>query len=102
MVTHLLSVTEWGHVPRTPSDAQLLQVARDTLYAAEMKMIDRSKNHPFERVGPVQYTLAIVLGAELTCREEPHRGIEVPALTDADRAEAERLWEQIRRLQRGG
>jgi hypothetical protein len=82
MVKHLLSVTEWGHLPPNPSDEQLLRVARDTVYRAEMAMMDKAKAHPVAGVKPVGYTLCVVLGTTLDCRDEPHDGVEVPDRPD--------------------
>lgn len=84
MVKHLLSVTTWGRLPQTPSDEQLLEVARATLDAADAQMMDKAKAHPLVEVAPVTYTLAIILGTMATCRDEPHDGIPVVDLDDVE------------------
>jgi hypothetical protein len=102
MVKHMLSVTEWGRLPRNPSDDQLRRIARDTVYAAEMRMMDKAREHPHTHIDPIGYTLAIVLGTVLTCRDEPHEGvtpIRLEPLSEEDRAASEELWEGIKKMQ---
>lgn len=70
MPKHPISSVTYGRLPKTPSDEDIRRVTRDTLTAAEEALMDLAKQHSLTNCGPVGYTVAVVVGAELTCRDD--------------------------------